>query len=150
MTSTDNKKPVIAGLDHIVLRTADLDAMLRFYRDILGCEVERELPPETGLVQLRAGDSLIDIVPIDSELGRAGGGPPRQDGRNMEHFCLLVDATSEESLIRYLTQHGITVEPFKQRYGATGFGPSIYLQDPEGNNLELKLKTSRSKEGGDD
>ena len=62
-------------IDHVVLRTADVRRMVRFYSNVLGCAVERELPPETGLVQLRAGQSLIDIVDVESELGRAGGPP---------------------------------------------------------------------------
>ena len=138
---SDDIKPRIAGIDHIVLRTADLEAMLRFYRDVLGCEVERELSPEVGLVQLRAGQSIIDLVPVDSELGRLGGGPPQQEGRNMEHFCLLVADAGEQTLSQHLAACGIPHEPFQERYGATGFGLSTYLKDPEGNTLELKLKT---------
>ena len=129
----------VVGIDHIVLRTTNLDAMLHFYRDILGCPVERQLAPEVGLVQLRAGNALIDIVPIDSQLGRLGGGPPKQDGRNLEHFCLLVQAKDEQTISRHLATHNIPTEPFKSRYGTTGFGPSTYLKDPEGNTLELKL-----------
>ena len=139
---TNTIKPSIVGIDHIVLRTADLEAMLGFYRDVLGCEVERELAPEVGLVQLRAGESIIDLVPVDSELGRLGGGPPQQEGRNMEHFCLLVADGSPESLGRHLADCGIPHEPFQERYGATGFGLSTYLKDPEGNTLELKLSAA--------
>ena len=94
--------PVI-GLDHVVLRVRDLDAMLDFYRDTLGCPVERTL--DIGLVQLRAGSSLIDLVPVDSELGRTGGGPP--DGpRNMDHFCLQVEPFDEDVIRRTLASRG--------------------------------------------
>ena len=129
----------VLAIDHIVLRTDKLDAMLNFYRDILGCKVERELPPETGLIQLRAGTTLIDLVPVDSELGRLGGKPPQQDGRNLEHFCLLVQSENQQTLHRYLSSHNLTPEPFQKRYGATGFGPSTYIKHPQGNTLELKL-----------
>lgn len=132
----------VLGIDHIVLRTTDLQAMLRFYRDALGCQIERTLE-DLGLVQLRAGTALIDIVPVDSKLGKAGGGPPRQDGRNMEHLCLLLERCNEEKLIARLMTHGIACEPFAERYGADGFGRSIYVNDPEGNNVELKLANSR-------
>ena len=62
----------IQGLAHVVIRVADLERSLAFYRDALGCPIERRLD-ELGLVQLRAGSALIDLVPVDSPLGKAGG-----------------------------------------------------------------------------
>ena len=128
----------VAGLDHVVLRTSRLDEMLHFYSTILGCPVERELSPEFGLVQLRAGNSLIDLVVVDSELGRAGGGPPATQGNNMDHFCLQIEAQPEEAVSQYLASQGLEVGNFERRYGAQGFGNSIYLRDPEGNIVELR------------
>ncbi|MBA5760989.1 VOC family protein [Vibrio sp. 404] len=127
----------INGLDHIVLRAHCLDNMLYFYRDLLGCQIERSLP-QLGLTQLRAGEALIDIVTINSELGQLGGAPPTQDGRNVDHFCLQIDPIEEEVLIAILEQLNITHSGFAERYGAQGFGRSIYLSDPEGNIVELK------------
>jgi glyoxylase I family protein len=128
----------IAGLDHIVLRTSQMEEMLHFYVTVLGCPVERELSPEFGLMQLRAGTALIDLVAVDSELGRAGGGPPTESGNNMDHFCLQVNALPEEEISRYLASHGIKAGPFERRYGAQGYGNSVYLRDPEGNIVELR------------
>ena len=79
----------VAGIDHVVLRTANIDDMLAFYSNVLGCKVERETSPESGLTQLRAGNALIDLVRVDSKLGRLGGGPPGNSGNNLDHFCLL-------------------------------------------------------------
>ncbi len=128
----------IAGLDHIVLRTSHMEEMLYFYGTVLGCPVERELSPEFGLVQLRAGTALIDLVSVDSELGRAGGGPPTEADNNMDHFCMQVTPQPEEEISRYLASHGIKVGPFERRYGAQGYGNSVYLCDPEGNTVELR------------
>lgn len=130
----------IHGLDHIVLRTSNIEAMLTFYRDVLGCPIERELAPDIGLIQLRAGSALIDIVPVDSELGQLGGQAPQQDGRNIDHFCLQMTPVEEADLVHYLISHGIEVSEFAERYGAEGFGRSLYIQDPEGNVVELKPK----------
>lgn len=130
----------ITGIDHIVLRTTKLSEMLEFYCDVLSCKVERELPPKTGLIQLRAGSALIDIVPVDSKLGREGGGPPSRTENNMDHFCLLLDPITEQQLSRHLKQHKIAGEGFTQRYGSEGFGQSIYIHDPEGNTVELRSK----------
>jgi glyoxylase I family protein len=136
----------IYGLDHIVLRTSRMDEMLHFYGTVLGCPVERELSPEIGLVQLRAGTALIDLVAVDSELGRVGGGPPTEGDNNMDHFCLQVSAQPEEEISHYLSSHGIEVGPFERRYGAQGYGNSIYLQDPEGNTVELRNRLSNAGE----
>lgn len=127
----------IREIDHIVLRVTNLEAMLRFYCDILGCKVERR-QEELGLTQLRAGRSLIDLVTVDGELGRRGGSPPGLDGRNMDHFCLRLEPFDAEAIYGHLNRHGLKAEEVVSRYGAEGEGPSLYLYDPEGNVVELK------------
>ena len=127
----------IRGLDHLVLRVTDLDRMLRFYCDALGCRVERRLD-HIGLVQLRAGAALIDLVPVDGKLGRQGGAAPGSEGRNLDHFCLRVEPFDAAAIRTCLAAHGITAGPVEQRYGAEGDGPSLYVTDPEGNVVELK------------
>ena len=131
----------IAGLDHIVLRTSHMEDMRHFYGTVLGCPVERELSPEFGLVQLRAGTALIDLVAVDSELGRVGGGPPTESENNMDHFCLQINALPEEEISHYLASHGIKAGRFERRYGAQGYGNSVYLIDPDGNIVELRNRT---------
>lgn len=127
----------IREIDHIVLRIVDLDAMLAFYRDVLGCTVERR-QDEIGLVQLRAGRSLIDLITIDGKLGREGGAAPAREGRNVDHFCLRVEPFDAADLQAHLTNHGVDVGVVESRYGAEGEGPSMYIDDPEGNTIELK------------
>jgi glyoxylase I family protein len=111
--------------------------MLTFYCDVLGCSVERR-QDEIGLVQLRAGHSLIDLVSIDGKLGRHGGGGPGTSGHNMDHLCLSVDGYDEQGILAYLKAQGVHVGDVGSRYGAQGEGPSIYLFDPQGNMVELK------------
>jgi glyoxylase I family protein len=127
----------IRELDHLVLRVIDLDRMLRFYCDALGCTVERR-QESIGLVQLRAGRSLLDLVPVAGKLGRAGGAPPGAEGRNLDHFCFRVEPFDESAIRSHLQVHGVAVGPVESRYGAEGEGPSIYATDPEGNVVELK------------
>ena len=136
----------IAGIDHIVLRTTQLSKMIQFYCDVLGCKVERKLPPETGLIQLRAGNALIDLVPVGSELGRVGGGPPTKTENNLDHFCLLLEPISVQQISNHLKQHKIAVDDFSERYGSEGFGQSIYIEDPEGNTVELRSKKTSVQE----
>jgi glyoxylase I family protein len=127
----------IREIDHVVLRVADLDAMIGFYTQALGCTVERR-QDEIGLVQLRAGNSLVDLVPVSGKLGREGGAAPAREGRNVDHVCFRVEPFDEVAIRAHLAAHGVTAGPVQSRYGAEGEGPSIYLKDPEGNALELK------------
>lgn len=130
----------IEGLDHIVLRTSNPEAMLKFYTEVLNCPVERETPAELGLTQLRAGTSLIDIVDVDSQLGRMGGEAPEQSGNNLDHFCLRLHSISEQQIRQHLSEHDVVVGEFGSRYGAEGQGMSVYIQDPDGNTVELRSK----------
>jgi glyoxylase I family protein len=124
-------------LDHVVLRVRDVDAMRRFYCDVLGCTPEKD-QPAIGLFQLRAGDSLIDLVDVEGKLGRMGGAPPGTEARNMDHFCLAVEGCDEAAIVTHLQARGARVGDIGMRYGAEGEGPSIYVSDPEGNIVELK------------
>ena len=127
----------IVHLDHVVIRVRELGPMLDFYTGIIGCALERE-KPDVGLYQLRAGGSLIDLVPVESKLGRAGGAPPGAEGPNMDHLCLRIEPFDGDALLEWLRARGIDPGQVESRYGAEGDGPSIYLRDPEGNVVELK------------
>lgn len=124
-------------LDHVVLRIRDLDASLSFYVDALGCGIEKR-QEAIGLIQLRAGDSLIDLVPLSGALGKMGGAGPAQEGRNLDHFALQITPYDETEIRAHLARHGIEIGETGRRYGAEGDGPSIYVRDPDGNTVELK------------
>jgi catechol 2,3-dioxygenase-like lactoylglutathione lyase family enzyme len=127
----------VLGIDHVVLRVSDPLRMARFYCEVLGCRVER-VRQELGLTQLRAGQSLIDLVSVDGELGRRGGAAPGAEGRNMDHVCLRVEPFDPMAIVSHLIRHGVVPGETRSRYGADGYGPSIYIADPEGNTVELK------------
>jgi len=125
------------ALDHVVLRVGDLARARGFYCDVLGCSFEKWQEP-FGLLQLRAGASLIDLVTLDGPLGRAGGAAPGREGRNLDHFCLRIAPFDAAALKAHLAAHGIEAGEVVQRYGAEGSGPSLYITDPDGNVVELK------------
>lgn len=127
----------IARIDHVVLRVASIDRALAFYRDMLGLKVEREVA-DLGLWQLRAGSALIDLVSVTGSLGAQGGEPPGRFGRNVDHVCLRIEPFDPEGLSRHLRAFGIEPGQVARRYGAEGFGPSLYISDPDGNTVELK------------
>lgn len=125
------------GLDHVVLRVRDLGKAISFYEDVLGLCVERRIE-ELGLVQLRAGSSLLDLVAVDSKLGEAGGDAPALDAPNMDHFALSLTHFDEDAIRKHLANHGVRAGETGTRYGAEGYGPSLYLRDVDGNTVELK------------
>ncbi len=127
----------ILAIDHVVIRVRDLEAAVAFYRDVLGCAVDRRVD-RLGLVHLRAGAALIDLVAVDGELGRRGGAAPGRGARNMDHLCLRIDAFDEAALRAHFDGRGIALDGPHENYGAQGTGPSFYLADPEGNTIELK------------
>jgi glyoxylase I family protein len=127
----------IRDIDHLVLRVQNVENMITFYRDVLGCPVERR-DDALGLVQLRAGRSLIDLVLVEGKLGQPGGAAPGIEGRNVDHFCVRIDPFDEEVIRPYLESKGVPVGKVESRFGAEGMGPSIYIADPEGNTVELK------------
>jgi len=127
----------LRDIDHVVLRIADLERALAFYCGVLGCTVERR-QEAIGLLQLRAGRSLIDLVPLEGKLGRAGGAAPGAGGRNLDHFCLRVEPFDGEAILAHLRASGLDPGTIESRFGAEGEGPSIYVTDPDGNVVELK------------
>lgn len=131
----------INGLDHVVLRTGKRDEVLAFYRDKLGCPVERTLEI-IGLYQLRAGSALIDVLDTTVfTVAQAGPGESLYD-----HFCIAIAADGVDEVIAMLDANGIPHGEPAQRYGATGDGTSIYATDPDGRTVELKI-TSGSAAG---
>ena len=118
----------VERIDHVVLRVRDLKAMVRFYEQALGFRVERTLE-RLNLVQMRAGASLLDLVP---------GERPADGAANMDHHCFRVSPYDRDEIVRRLAPFNISVGETVERYGAEGTGPSLYFQDPEGNQVELK------------
>ncbi len=127
----------ITGIDHIVLRAHDQQRLIDFYTGVLGLTVEKR-QDAIGLVQLRAGSSLIDIVSVEGRLGRMSGAGPGAEGRNLDHLCLTVAGFDLETVKAHLIAHGVEIGEAGLRYGAGGEGLSLYLKDPEGNGLELR------------
>lgn len=137
----------IAGIDHVVLRVKDVTKALAFYCDVLGCRIERNVE-QLGLIQLRAGRSLIDLVDVAGEIGRMGGQPAGREGRNLDHFALQLATFHEAKIRSWLSDHGIDAGDVKDRFGAEGTGPSFYIQDPDGNVVELKGPATSNQPDG--
>lgn len=130
----------IRGIDHVVLRVADMERALAFWCGVLGCVEERRVE-RLGLVQLRAGSAMIDLVPTTA----AAAADPAHG--NMDHVALRIEPFDPDAIARRLGEHGIACGPVERRYGAEGYGPSIYIADPDGNTVELKGPPERADAG---
>ena len=126
----------VQSVDHVVLRVADVEKVGAFYIDVLGGRWDRRRD-DIGLHHLRIGELMIDLVPVDGQLGRTGGAAPGPEGHNVDHVAFRVRPWNGDAILATLKSHGIEAE-INSRYGADGDGPSIYFKDPEGNGVELK------------
>lgn len=127
----------IREYDHVVLRVHDLERMVEFYTGTIGCTVDWRRP-ELGLVHLRAGSAMLDLVPVDGEIGKRGGAAPARDGHNVDHICFRVEPFDAEAIVAHLKARGADLGEVRSRYGSDGTATTIYVNDPEGNTVELK------------
>jgi len=126
----------LEGIDHVLLLVSGMREALRFYCDVLGCHIEGELP-EFGMVQLRAGVALIDLVDVGVTAGQWAR-PTITGGRNVDHVCIAIAACDEQQLRRHLASHAVEIVEEGLHKGARGDSLSIYFRDPSGNTIELK------------
>ena len=127
----------IRNIDHVVFRVAELEPALEFYCRVLGCRVDRRRD-DLGMVHLRAGSAMIDLVDVNGKIGRRLGAPPGEEGRNVDHVSLRLESFDESGIRAHLEAHGVAPGDVKTLYGAEGDGPAMYIQDPDGNTVELK------------
>ena len=127
----------IQRIDHVVLRVRNIEHSLAFYTSVLGCDVKKRRD-DLGMIHLSAGSSMIDLVDVNGSIGRQGGEPAGKQRHNVDHFCLRVEPFDEQAILRDLAAAGVAAETATMRYGAEGTGLSIYLSDPDDNQIELK------------
>lgn len=137
----------VQRIDHVVFRVTDLDRSIAFYRSVLGCEVVRQRD-HLGLVHLRAGASMIDLVSVHGRLGARGGAAAAKEGRNVDHLCLRIEPFDEAALVAYLSRHDVVpLGKAEVNFGAEGDGLSLYFTDPDGNVIELKGPSTAAAAG---
>jgi len=128
----------VERIDHLVLRVQDLGRSIDFYQRVLGCQVVRERE-DLGLVHLKAGASMIDLISVSGTLGSRGGAPAGTHARNVDHLCLRVEPFDEKRIVEHLENFGLSPSRVAEvNFGAEGDGPSLYFSDPDGNTIELK------------
>ena len=127
----------ITELDHIVLRVQDVETSLRFYTQVLGLQAERVEQWRAGEIRFPSArlnaDTIIDFFGSDQQ-------PiARDDAKNQDHFCMVIEPTDMEDLKAKFEGIGVDIQagPGK-RWGSHGDGISLYIYDPDDNVVELR------------
>ncbi len=125
-------------VDHVVLRTGQLEPMIAFYSDIFGASVVRR-DDRLGLVQLSMGDFLLDLLSVSGVASTES--EKYRNSYILDHLCIEIDPVSENEVDALSARLGQDLA-FRTLYGAKGYGPSTMISDPDGNRIELKMYPS--------
>jgi len=126
----------LRAIDHIVLIVDNLEKAVQWYAEVIGATEEKSLR-QYGMVQLRTGASMIDLVDVASDAGKWAR-PEVGGGRNLDHFCLEIGPVTRPAMQAHLAKHGLKIEEEGLRGGAKGEGYSWYIRDPWDHQIELK------------
>ena len=127
----------ITEMDHIVLNVRDIERAIAFYTGVLGLQGERldeYRRGEVGFPSVRINaNTLIDLMRSDATTESVSA------ARNLNHYCLVSEDVDLADLSASLKSEGVTViqEPVS-RWGARGQARSIYILDPDGNEIEIR------------
>ncbi|WP_042459466.1 VOC family protein [Streptacidiphilus jiangxiensis] len=120
----------VKAFDHLVLNVADVERSLDFYLGVLGLEPVR-------VEEWRAGKVPFPSVRINPECIVDLFSRPRGES-NVDHICLTVDPLDWDAFLAALPPTVPVVSGPVPRFGARGSATSVYLQDPDGNTVELR------------
>ncbi|MFF3738816.1 VOC family protein [Streptomyces sp. NPDC002566] len=121
----------VIAFDHLVLNVADIERSLAFYTGPLGLEpvrVDEWRDGKAPFPSVRVSPTtIIDLV--EAPAGQA-------EGLNVDHICLVVEPLDWQDVI----DSGVftVLDGPGKRFGARGTAISLYVQDPDGNTVELR------------
>jgi catechol 2,3-dioxygenase-like lactoylglutathione lyase family enzyme len=131
----------ITDADHTNWRVKDVERSIGFYRDVLGLEpfgLEEYRRGEHPLVSLRVTPGFILHLRPDPSFEPVSTG-------GYDHLALVVEGTNLDALAERLTDAGVEIEGTSENViGARGLGKALYVRDPDGYLIELKLYTAES------
>ncbi len=137
-------RPTHAGLRHLALNVRDLEAMRRFYTDVLGFAVEWEPDPDnvylsSGIDNLALHRSTHPSTPLTagpSTLPATAREAAAAVKSTLDHLGLIVRAAEDvDRWAAFLEGRGVTMDakPRTHRDGAR----SCYFRDPDGNSVQI-------------
>lgn len=122
---------MIDRLDHFVLTTAQPDAVIRFYTEVLGMKLETFRNGQR--LALKFGRQKINIHVKGKEYEPKAHAP----GVGTLDFCFIASVPLQQ-VIDSLAQHKVTIiEGPCTKTGAMGDIRSVYFRDPDLNLVEV-------------
>ena len=130
--------PAQTRIGHVHLQVTDIDKALGFYRDILGFQVMQRFGAQAAFISAGGYHHHIGLNTWNS----LGGAPARKQGAGLYHTAILYATRAE--LAGALRQLVAADYPLT---GAADHGVSeaIYLDDPDGNGVELYWDRPRTE-----
>ena len=119
----------IERIDHLNITVADIDRSIEFYKRVLGMETETI---GEGRAALLFGQQKIHLDAAGGPMAPMGAG----DKRMPAHICFVTDAPVSE-ISAHLAECGVPVRMQGPRAGAIGTIQSVYIDDPDGNSIEI-------------
>jgi catechol 2,3-dioxygenase-like lactoylglutathione lyase family enzyme len=119
----------IRAIDYTVIFVRDMAAMRRFYDDILGFPLIRELSP--GWIEYRVGDNTLALA----RPSRTAADSPTPDGSASLQLAFKVSAREVDQCADELVRQGVKLlsPPTDQAFGHR----TLFFRDPDGNLLEV-------------
>ncbi|MEU0433788.1 VOC family protein [Streptomyces sp. NPDC006290] len=118
----------VKAFDHLVLNVEDVERSLGFYTGLLGLAPVRVAEWRGGQVPFPSvrvtEETIIDLV------AHARG------ESNVDHICLTVEPLDWDEVIA--SESFTVLQGPVERFGARGTATSVYVQDPDGNTVELR------------
>lgn len=117
----------IERIDHLNITVADIDRSIAFYKRVLGMEAEHMGEDRAALL---FGRQKIHLDRAGGSMAMAG------DKRMPAHICFITEAPVSE-ITAHLAECGVPVRMRGPRAGAVGTIQSVYIDDPDGNSIEI-------------
>jgi catechol 2,3-dioxygenase-like lactoylglutathione lyase family enzyme len=117
----------VERIDHLNIPVADIDRSVAFYRKVLGMETETIAE---GRAALLFGQQKIHLDAAGGPMAMAG------DKRMPAHICFVTETPVGE-VAAHLARCEVPVRMQGPRAGALGTIQSLYIDDPDGNSIEI-------------
>jgi catechol 2,3-dioxygenase-like lactoylglutathione lyase family enzyme len=127
------------------LYVSDLDRALTFYQDVLGLRKIEDGNFAGGRgTALQVGPGPSVLLLFRAEITRLGGMLPAHGAAGAGHVAFRIEQDELPSWRRQLSEHGVAIE---KEFAFSENSPSIYFRDPDGNSLELAVRSIWKLEG---
>ena len=119
----------IRAIDYTVIFVRDMAAMRRFYEDVLGFPLSRELSP--GWIEYRVGGNTLALATPSRTAAHA----PTPNGSAALQLAFRVSAAEVDQCADELLRQGVDLlsPPTDQVFGHR----TLFFRDPDGNLLEV-------------